>query len=313
MKKYLITGGLGFIGSHLGDALLAQGHHVRILDDLSTGHLSNVQQDKCEIFIGSVEDKNAVDRAMEGMDGCFHLAAIASVQRSNEDWAGTHAANQTGSVNVFNAARFANPAGPIPVVYASSAAVYGNCDQLPIVESAGKDPLTAYGADKLGSELHAAVAGRAHGVPTVGLRFFNVYGPRQDPSSPYSGVISIFVDRIAKAQSPTVFGDGGQTRDFIFVFDVVNHLLAAMQKATPKPQAFNVCTGQATSIVTLGEQLIAAMGQSVTINHGPAREGDIRHSQGNPQNAVATLEVKAQTPLDEGLKQLVAWVAAQGG
>ncbi|MBF0623409.1 MAG: NAD-dependent epimerase/dehydratase family protein [Magnetococcales bacterium] len=299
---YLITGGYGFIGSHLADALLARGHRVRILDDLSTGHVENVRGPH-EFIRGDVGDATAVNQAMAGVNGCFHLAAVASVQRSNEDWAGTHRANQTGSVLVFNAAR---QTPPVPVVYASSAAVFGDNPNVPLVEWEPIQPLTAYGADKAGSELHGRVAARVHGVPNVGLRFFNVYGPRQDPSSPYSGVISIFVDRILAGRPLTIFGDGEQTRDFVYVADVVAHLLAAMERATePHARIFNVCTNQATSINQLAHTLFELAGRRVDVVHQPPRSGDIRTSVGNPQRAVRELGVSARVVFRDGLRLLL--------
>ena len=224
MALYLVTGGCGFIGSHLVEDLLNRGHRVRILDDLSTGKRSNLPAGapsrQCELITGDVIDRELVERCFEGVDHCFHLAAVASVQRSNEDWSGTHRINLTGAINIFDAARRQR----VPVVYASSAAVYGDNADTPLQESAQLRPLTAYGADKLGCELHARVASLVHSVPTTGLRFFNVYGPRQCASSPYSGVISIFADRLTRAEPLVVFGDGEQTRDFIFVKDVVAFL-----------------------------------------------------------------------------------------
>ena len=224
MALFLVTGGAGFIGSHLGDALLAAGHSVRVLDDLSTGRRGQVDP-RCDFVQGDVVDPQVVRAAMAGVAGCFHLAAIASVARGNEDWRGTHLVNQTGTVTVLDAAR---AAGSVPVVYASSAAVYGNLGDAVAHEDVRPAPLTAYGADKLGSELHAAVALQVHGVPSVGLRFFNVYGPRQDPHSPYSGVISIFAALVAGEGTVTVHGDGEQVRDFVYVGDVVAHLMASM-------------------------------------------------------------------------------------
>jgi UDP-glucose 4-epimerase len=173
MARYLVTGGCGFIGSHLADALVEAGHSVRILDDLSTGKRENAPE-AAEIVIGDVADANAVARAMRGVDGAFHLAAIASVARSNEDWAGTHRVNVTGTVNVMDAARIAKSGKPVPVVYISSAAVYGDNQDVPLTEAATTRPLTAYGADKLASELHGRVAWEVHRVPTVGFRFFNI-------------------------------------------------------------------------------------------------------------------------------------------
>ena len=224
MRTYLVTGGAGFIGSHLTDALLAAGHRVRVLDDLSTGRVDNIDH-RAAFLEGDIADARAVRRAMDGVDGCFHLAAIASVARGNEEWLGTHRTNLTGAITVFDAAR----EGRIPVVYASSAAVYGDVgDRIPR-EDFLPMPRTAYGADKLGCEHHGRVAHLVHGVPTLGLRFFNVYGPRQDPLSPYSGVISIFARLTAEAGELTVHGDGQQTRDFVYVGDVVAHLIAAMR------------------------------------------------------------------------------------
>ena len=200
----MITGGAGFIGSHLADAVLAAGDQVRVLDDFSTGRIENLDP-RCEMIRGDVCDPRVVRRAMPGVSGCFHLAAIASVARGNEDWIGTHRVNLGGTINVLDAARAAGRR------FRSSmrrrprfmAGVDGVAD-----ENTATAPLTAYGADKRGCELHAAPAALVHGVPTLGFRFFNVYGPRQDPNSPYSGVISIFAKAIAAGQPIQVHGDG---------------------------------------------------------------------------------------------------------
>jgi UDP-glucose 4-epimerase len=300
LSLFLVTGGAGFIGSHLTDALLEAGHRVRVVDDLSTGHRANLDP-RCELVVGDVADAALMRRAMQDASGCFHLAAIASVARSNEDWCGTHRTNLSGTVAVLDAAR---AAGRVPVVYASSAAIYGDQGEDAITEALRPAPRTAYGADKLGSELHAAVAFGVHGVPTLGCRFFNVYGPRQDPASPYSGVISIFAARIASGQGITVHGDGGQTRDFVYVADVVAHLLAGMRllQAAPQASVVNVCTGQATSVLLLARTLGAAAGRTARIAHGPARAGDIRTSLGDPRMATALLGVAARTRLEEGLR-----------
>jgi UDP-glucose 4-epimerase len=305
MARYLVTGGAGFIGSHLVDALLAQGHAVEVLDDLSTGHRSNLPPGVA-LTVADAADAAAVKAAMAGMDGCFHLAAIASVQRSNEDWLGTHRANLTASIAVFDTARTAKDGHAIPVVYASSAAVYGDAAEVPIAETAATRPMTAYGADKLGSELHARVATLVHGVPTTGLRFFNVYGPRQDPRSPYSGVISVFAGRAKTGQTIGVHGDGDQTRDFVYVADVVRHLIAAMASSTREARVFNVCTGKALSILDLARAVMDAAGSRLDITHGPARAGDIRESVGNPARAVAALGLRAETPLADGLRATLA-------
>ncbi|MBF0382206.1 MAG: NAD-dependent epimerase/dehydratase family protein [Magnetococcales bacterium] len=301
MAKYLVTGGYGFIGSHLIDALLLRGDSVRILDNLSTGKIENVAGEH-EFIKGDVGDHDMVQQAMEGVVGCFHLAAIASVEKSNRDWPGTHRSNQTGSINVFDAARHSPP---IPVVYASSAAVYGDNSNIPLLENEPIKPLTAYGADKAGSELHGRVATFTHGVPTVGMRFFNVYGPRQDPSSAYSGVISIFIDRTLRGQGVTIFGDGEQTRDFVYVSDVVAHLLAAMELKPSQPKVFNVCTGQTISVKSMLDHIFTITGKKVTVHHAPPRVGDIRESKGNPNLAIENLGVKAQVEFKQGLKDLL--------
>lgn len=306
---YLVTGGCGFIGAHLCAALVARGDRVRVLDDLSTGHRHNLPPGT-ELLVGDVADPALVLKAMQGVQGCFHLAAIASVERGVREWFATHRVNLSGSIAVFDAARQAGPiqAGPVPVVYASSAAVYGDSSALPLVESAATRPLSAYGADKLGSEQHARVAGVVHGVPTAGLRFFNVFGPRQDPRSPYSGVISIFCDRLMRGQAIDVFGDGQQTRDFIFVADIVAGLVAAMREAAVAAPVFNLCTGQPTSILALAEVIAELCGQALVVRHGPPRAGEVRHSLGAPGQARAVLGVVPAVGLRQGLAQTIAWM-----
>lgn len=298
--KYLITGGCGFIGSHLCDALLNQGHEVRVLDDLSTGCVGNIS-DKVDLVIGDVANPEVVRTAMRDTDGCFHLAAVASVERSATDWVGCHKINQQGTVNVFNAARDARDNKPVPVVYASSAAIYGDNASIPLAEDTLPRPISAYGADKLGSELHGRVAWLAHQVPTVGMRFFNVYGPRQDPNSPYSGVISIFINRVLSGLPLTIYGDGKQTRDFIFVTDVVRFLINAMLNHRQEAAVFNVSTGQMSSILQLSQTLKLVAGSESRIEYKPARSGDIASSLGDPSRAVARFGIRAKVDLGLGL------------
>jgi UDP-glucose 4-epimerase len=300
LAHYLVTGGCGFIGSHLVDALIAAGHRIRILDDLSSGKRANVPA-AAEVVVGDVADPAIVRGAMNGVDGCFHLAAIASVARANADWLGTHRVNLTGAITVLDAAR----ARRTPVVYASSAAVYGDNPNVPLSEDAVTRPLSAYGADKLGCELHARVAWHVHRVPNTGVRLFNIYGPRQDPNSPYSGVISIFADRVRRGAPIEIHGDGGQTRDFVYVADAVAHLIAAMGKAG-EAAIYNACTGRATSVGALADAIEAAAGKRVERRTIAARTGDIRASIGNPARARASLGVAAQMPLADGLKATLA-------
>jgi len=300
MARYLVTGGCGFIGSHLTDALIGLGHSVRILDNMSTGRIEN-KHPAADLLEGDVSDAPVVARAMDGMDACFHLAAIASVEQSNIDWIGTHRTNLTGTITVFDAARRARPNVPTPVVYASSAAVYGGNQDVPLNEMSATHPISAYGADKLGSEMHGFAAWHVHGVPTRGLRFFNVYGPRQDPNSPYSGVISIFCDRLKANRGITIFGDGHQSRDFIFVGDVVQALLSAMEYATAGAQVHNVCTGRPTSIRELATAVAEILGVAADIYFAPPRQGDIRFSFGDPSRAREALGFTARTSLVGGL------------
>ncbi|MCC6469811.1 MAG: NAD-dependent epimerase/dehydratase family protein [Alphaproteobacteria bacterium] len=308
MKTWLITGGCGFIGSHLADRLVRAKDRAIVLDDLSSGRADNLPPG-AEFVKGDIRDAALVGRLMREADGCFHLAAIASVARSNEDWAGTHAVNLTGTINIFDAAARARPdARKVRVVYASSAAVYGDCPDMPLVEAAPTKPLTAYGADKLGCELHGRVADYVHGVPNVGLRFFNVYGPRQDPASPYSGVIAIFAKAVLEGRTPRVLGDGKQIRDFIFVDNVVDALVAAMRHDELRCDVFNVCTGRSTSIEALARLLAEACGAPPKIDYGPARSGDIRESLGDPTRLRSALGVTAGVTVADGMRRTLEWM-----
>jgi UDP-glucose 4-epimerase len=309
MSLILVTGGCGFIGSHLVTALLKRGDRVRVLDDLSTGQLNNLAPGAAFVQ-GDIADAGTVAKAMEGASACVHLAAIASVERGVKEWLATHRANLSGSIAVFDAAR---TAGGMPVVYASSAAVYGDQALLPIAEDAPKLPLSAYGADKLGCEQHAKVAGHVHGVPTLGLRFFNVFGRRQDPASPYSGVISIFCNRLARGEAVSIFGDGGQTRDFVHVSDVVAALLAALPAASTAAPVLNVCTGQAISVTALAETVASLSGpaaRGLQPRYLPARSGEIRHSVGDPSRARAMLGLGEPRGLADGLADVLDWINA---
>jgi UDP-glucose 4-epimerase len=309
VAKFLVTGGCGFIGSHLCERLLGEGHSVRVLDNLSTGRRQNIPS-QVELVIGDVADVPLVQEVMSGVSGCFHLAAVASVEQSNTDWVGTHRANLSGTVAVFSAARN-RPRAPVPVVYASSAAVYGDPGTLPLAEDCPTRPLTAYGADKLGSELHGHVASLVHRVPTTGLRFFNVFGPRQDPRSPYSGVISIFAQRLLTGQALTLYGDGRQTRDFVYVSDVVDHLCAAFARSTDAARVFNVCTGRPTNLLGLAATIGDILGITPQFLYQQRRRGDIMDSLGNPQLARRHLGVAATTPLREGLVRTLDYLRDQ--
>jgi UDP-glucose 4-epimerase len=304
MMRYLVTGGAGFIGSHLVSHLLARGHGVRVLDDLSTGRVDRLPG-AVDLVVASACNGEAVMAASKGCNGIFHLAAIASVVRSIEDWVGTHTVNQTATVAVLDAA---HRHGNLPVVFASSAAIYG--DQCPAVEHLKAAPRSAYGADKAGSELHLLAGWHSFNLPSAAMRFFNVFGPEQDPSSPYSGVISAFLARAIAGASISVHGDGGQSRDFIYVDDVVRFLSAAMDRLRENPTHLvcNVCTGEATSIQQLASMVRTLSGRPLGIEHAAARAGDIRHSRGDPAIATDLLKVRATTPLIDGLNATMQWM-----
>jgi UDP-glucose 4-epimerase len=311
MASYLVTGGAGFIGSHLADALLAEGHQVRILDDLSSGSRANLPP-TADFVEGDVRDPAMVERLIADAAGVFHLAAIASVERSREAWLATHTVNLSGTVAVLDVVRRARQAR-IPVVYASSAAVYGGSANLPLSESEPGAPLTAYGADKLGCELHARIGATVYGLATIGLRFFNVYGPRQDPASPYSGVVSIFCRRLARGEPLDIHGDGWQERDFIYVGDVVRLLLKAMAGQPVGAEIYNVCTGIGTSVRALAQALATIRGAEPSFRYLPARAGDIARSIGDPRRVQARFGWTAETPLSLGLARTFAAIAGGAG
>lgn len=304
---YLVTGGCGFIGSHLVEALVARGARIRVLDDLSSGSLENLPR-HVELVRADVSDPEAVRQAMQEVDGCFHLAAVASVERSTHHWYETHRTNLSGTIAVLEAAKPCGSRGPVPVVYASSAAVYGDSTDLPLQETLTPRPRSPYGADKYGSELHARIASEIHKIPTVGLRFFNVYGPRQDPRSAYSGVISIFCDRLCRGQPIDIFGDGSQTRDFVFVKDVVAALVAAMDGASEYSGVLNVCSSRATSILELATSIAALCDQQLRIRYHASRTGEIAHSYGDRSLARARLSLADPADLRTGLAATLAWL-----
>lgn len=303
MARILVTGGCGFIGSHVVDALVARGDQVLVLDNLSSGS-KDYLPDGASLTMGDVSDPEAVTYAMRACDGVVHLAAIASVEQCRQSWATSHRSNVLGAVTVMDVAATSVPS--VPVVYASSAAVYGNNATLPLLESEPAAPLTSYGLDKWANERYAEMANRTYGLSTVGLRFFNVYGPRQNPASPYSGVISLFADA-AKNRTPIqLYGDGTQTRDFIYVGDVVKLVLAALDyaSATTTCELVNGCTGKQTSLLDLIALLNAAYNTTLEVHHSTAREGDILHSVGSPARAAEKIGFTAGITLAKGLDKI---------
>ncbi|AHC81375.1 NAD-dependent dehydratase [Pseudomonas monteilii SB3101] len=302
----LITGGAGFIGSHLADALLASGYAVRVLDNLSTGKRSNLPlaNPRLQLIEGDVADATLVIQAVSGCQAVVHLAAVASVQASVDDPVRTHQSNFIGTLNVCEAMRVA---GVKRVLFASSAAVYGNNGEgASIAEDTPKAPLTPYASDKLASEYYLDFYQRQHGLLPVVFRFFNIYGPRQDPSSPYSGVISIFAERAQKSLPISVFGDGEQTRDFVFVSDLIKLLMQGLELPTDVAGAVNVGLNQATSLNQVLAALSQVIGKLPVVTYQPARAGDIRHSRANNQRLLSLFELPKPTPINEGLAQLLA-------
>jgi UDP-glucose 4-epimerase len=302
--RCLVTGGAGFIGSHLVDALVAAGETVRVLDDFSTGQSDNLHAARgVEIVRGCVTDPSAVTRAVEGSDVVYHLAAMASVARSVEDPSASHAVCATGTLNVLDAAR---KAGVKRVVYAASASAYGGAS-----DPAGQDedtPLVAlspYAAAKLAGEFYCQAFAATYGLETVRLRFFNVFGPRQRADSPYSGVIAIFAAALAGGKTPTIFGDGRQSRDFVYVSDVANALQLAARTPGVSGKVFNVGTGNSVTLLELAAALNRVLGRSIAPAHGPARAGDIRHSRARIDRIQQELGYEAKVSFEEGLRKTV--------
>ena len=278
MGLYLITGGAGFIGSHLADRLLSQGHHVKVFDNLYSGFKSNLQP-QVEFINGDITNINELKYALANVDGCFHLAAIASIDICEEDWAMAHTVNALGTLNIFRAIKqFYH--GKIPVIFSSSAAIYGIPCQLPLMEKDNSNPISNYGLDKLYGEQVAKLYANQYSIRTACLRFFNVYGERQQPNSLYSGVISKFIAQVRKSQVINIYGDGTQTRDFISVGDVVDCLTKIMSyihsQSIIKYIVANVGTGKTTTINKLAE-LIAGE-TAVDIKYFSEKENDIKHS-----------------------------------
>ena len=304
MTLYLVTGGAGFIGSHLVEALAKRGARVRVLDDFSTGRRENLAAvvNQIELLEGDVSDPDVARRAVAGCDYVLHLAAVASVQASLEDPRRVHRVNVNGTLNVLDAAR---ADGVRCVVLASTTALYGDHTALPLREELPPRPLSPYAASKATGEAYCSAFHASYGLPTVALRFFNVYGPRQDPTNPYSGVISIFANRMSRGERPTIYGDGRQTRDFVYVADVVRALLLACEREEAIGSVFNVASGRQTSILQLAEELNHVLGVDLTPTLGPARAGEVRFSQGDAGRARKALGWQPQVSLREGLAYLI--------
>ncbi|MGH8502889.1 MAG: NAD-dependent epimerase/dehydratase family protein [Gammaproteobacteria bacterium] len=302
MEKVLVTGGAGFIGSHSVDALLAKNIPVRALDNLSSGRRENLPlgHPRLELMTGDIRDAAQVKLAMQGCSHCLHLAAQVSVTQSLAEPRASADTNVLGFVTVLEAARAARMRR---FVYASSAAVYGDPHELPLTEDAGLDPLSPYGLEKLINERYADLYRRLYGLSAFGLRYFNVFGPRQDPQSPYAGVIALFAKRLESGQTLTVFGDGQQTRDFVFVGDVARTNVAALENEAAG--ICNVATGHSVSLLTLIDTLGRLYGAEPEIDFLPPRHGDIQRSAADPSHLHRLLGIRAGTTLEQGLRTLL--------
>ena len=302
-SKWLVTGGAGFIGSHLVQELVRRGEHVRVADNLSSGLRENVPAG-VEFVEGDLADPEVARQAVAGCSIVLHQAARPSVPRSVQDPAGSHRANVTATVELLVAAR---EAGAKRLVFAGSSSVYGNAAPLPKREDMPAEPLTPYALQKLVSEQYCQLFTNLYGFETVTTRYFNVFGPRQQPGSPYSGVISLFIEALVQGRSPLVLGDGQQTRDFTYVGDVVSGVLAAAVAPGVSGEVINVAAGGRISLLDLIRTLKDILGRDVAPTFGPAREGDVRDSQADIAKAERLLGFAASVSLEEGLRRTVAW------
>ena len=305
MANYLVTGGAGFIGSHLTEELVRRGERVRVVDSLVTGRRSNLAHIPGVEFIeGDLADEGVARRAVAGMEFVLHQAAIPSVPRSVQDPVASHRANVDASLNVLVAAR---DAGVRRVVYAGSSSAYGNTPTLPKNETMPPAPLSPYALQKLVAEQYCVMFTALYGLETVTIRYFNVFGPRQDPSSPYSGVISLFISALCKGKPPTIHGDGEQTRDFTYVSNVVNGVLRATHAPAAAGEVINVATGGRISLNDLFRTLRDLTGAAVEPVYGEPRSGDVRDSQADISKAQRLLGYEPTASFRDGLEQTIAW------
>ncbi len=303
----VVTGGAGFIGSHIAGTVAATGAKVRIVDDLSTGHRENLEElsGDIEFFEGSVADSALMNKALQDVEVVFHEAAIPSVPRSVEEPEQTHIASVDGTFNLLLAARQQNVRR---VVYAASSSAYGDQPTLPKVEDMAPDPLSPYAVAKLVGEYYCQVFTRVYGLETVSLRYFNVFGPRQDPGSQYSGVVSRFISALCSNQTPVIFGDGEQSRDFTYIDNVVSANLKAATSARGVGQVINVALGERITLNQLLHELKDLIGcVDVVANYRDARLGDVRHSLADITRAKQMLGFEPVIDLREGLQRTVDW------
>lgn len=309
MSCYLVTGGAGFIGSHIVERLASDGQQVRVLDDFSTGKRENIAPFRGDItlFEGDICNRELVDQAVKGADYVLHQAALPSVVRSVRDPRRTHRVIVDGTLNVLLAARDYKVKR---LVFASSSSVYGDSPTLPKVETQVLAPLSPYAAAKASAEHYCQVFNGVYGLPAVILRYFNVFGPRQDASSPYTGVIAIFARSLILGETPTIEGDGNQSRDFTYVANVVEGNLLAAKSDAADGKALNLACGERTTINQLYQAMQEVLGKDIPAKHGPPRKGDVRHSQADISRARKLLGYRPRIGFEEGLRLTLDWYAS---
>ncbi|MDA0834766.1 MAG: SDR family oxidoreductase [Planctomycetota bacterium] len=308
MTTYLVTGGAGFIGSHITSRLVRDGHRVRVLDNLCTGSLDNLSHlgDKVEAVIGDLTDRNKVNEAIDGVDVVFHQAALASVPRSIDKPMDTHAACVTGTITLLDCCRLSNVKR---VVYAGSSSAYGNQPVMPKHEGQVPQVLSPYAAAKLAGELYCESFAACYPLETVRIRYFNVFGPRQDPNSPYSAVIPLFVAALLSGKQPTIYGDGLQSRDFTYVDNVVHANLLAAHAENVSGQVYNVACGASLNLLDLLREICRLLDKPFDPLFAPPRIGDVKHSWADISAAERDLGYKALVELKEGLRVTVEYYA----
>ncbi len=309
MTQCLVTGGAGFIGSHLVRGILQRGWRVRVLDDLSSGHRKNLDElgDKVELVVGDICDAAVCHRAVAGCDYVFHMAAMGSVPRSVDDPMRTHRINDTGTLNVLVAARDAKARR---VVFSASSSAYGDTPTLPKREDMMPRPLSPYAVSKLAGENYCKAFTACYGLQTISLRYFNVFGPRQDPNSQYAAVIPAFISRLLKGERPVIYGDGGQTRDFCYVDNVVNANLLAAEAASLNGETVNIACGESISLNAMLRVMNDSLGTKVEPIYEPVRKGDVRDSLAALDEAKRVIGYVPRVTFEDGLRRSIEWYRA---
>ncbi len=306
MATYLVTGGAGFIGSHIAEALVREGEDVRVLDNFSTGKRENLDPilERCTLIEGDIRDADAVERAVQGVAFVVHQAALASVPRSISDPSSSNQVNVQGTLNLLLAAK---NHGVRRFVYASSSSVYGDSAALPKTEDMCPNPKSPYAITKLAGEMYCVVFSELYGLPTTSLRYFNVFGPRQDPNSQYSAVIPLFVSALLSGCRPTIFGDGEQSRDFTYVENVVAANILACRSNRPVAAVYNVACGGRFTLNSLYAELKTILKAQIEPEYGPPRAGDVKHSQASIRAIERGLGYRTIVSFEDGLRRTVRW------